>query len=185
MGDVLVLQRRVAVLPWRDTVDDAGQAGAGMSFNVAAVDLLFDRISSHAAGLGLFDYAVATHEPKNAPGNGVWCAVWIDTVNPMPRLSGLAATAGRVTFRMRIGANALAEPQDSIDPNVLKAVTTMMAEYSGHFTLDGVALAIDLLGMYGIALNAAAAFVTITQRIYRVMEIQVPCLIDNMWTQAP
>lgn len=155
-----------------------------MSFNAAAVQQLFDRISSHAAGLGLFDYPVATHEPKNAPGNGAWCAIWLDTVAPMPRLSGLNESAGRIVFRVRIGASALTEPQDSIDPAVLTAVTSLMSEYSGHFTLDGVAIAIDLLGMYGVALNAAAAFVTIQQRIYRVMEIQVPVLYDPMWLQA-
>jgi hypothetical protein len=155
-----------------------------MSFDSKAVLTLFDRVASHAAGLGLFDSPVLTNEPKNPPGNGVWCAIFTDAIDPLPRLSGLNESAGRVTFRVRVGSNALAEPQDSIDPNVMIAATTLMGEYSGHFTLDGNVIAVDLLGMFGRSLAARGAFITIQQRVYRVLEVILPILIDPMFTQG-
>lgn len=156
-----------------------------MGFDAKAVTSLFDRVASHAASLGLFDYPIVTHEPKNAPGQGVWCAIFTDAIDPVARFSGLNAAAGRVTFRVRVGANALAEPQDSIDPNVMTAVTTLMTEYAGHFTLDGSVAFIDILGAYGRSLAARGAFVTIQQRVYRVLEVILPVIIDAMWTESP
>lgn len=155
-----------------------------MTFDGPAVIKLFDRVASHAASLGLFDNQVATHEPKNPPGNGVWCALWTDGIAPIPRISGLNETGGRVTFRVRIGANFIQEPQDSIDPHIMVACTTLMEEYSSHFTLDQTVMAVDLLGAYGQPLTARGSFVTMQQRVYRVLEIILPVIIDNMWVQS-
>lgn len=156
-----------------------------MSFDFTAVDRIFDRVASHAASLSLFDTPVVTHEPKNPPGQGVWCALWTDAITPIPRFSGLNDVGLKVQFRIRIGASFLSEPQDSIDPNVMKACTVLMSEYAGHFTLDGAVTAVDLLGMYGQGLVAKGAFITIQQRVYRVLEIILPLIIEGAWTEAP
>jgi hypothetical protein len=102
----------------------------------------------------------------------------------VPRFSGLDASSGRVAFRVRIGTSMLQEPQDSIDPNLLTAATFLMTEYSGHFTLDGKIAFVDLLGAYGVTLMLRAAYITLQQRVQRVMEIVLPCIVDSMWTQS-
>ena len=76
-----------------------------MTFDAAAVLGLFDQVTSHAASLGLFD-TVTSHEPKNAPGNGLWCAIWVQGIGPVPS-SGLASVSGRVELRVRIGSSML------------------------------------------------------------------------------
>lgn len=154
-----------------------------MTFDAAAVLGLFDQVSSHAASLGLFDSQVATHEPKNAPGNGLWCAIWVQAIDPITT-SGLASVSGRVELRVRIGASMLQEPQDSIDPNILAAVTVLLGEYAGHLTLGGTVRAIDLIGMHGTPMSAVGGYVTIGNEMSRVMEITLPVLVNDMWTEV-
>ena len=154
-----------------------------MAFDAAAVLDLFDKVQSHAAKLGLFDHPVGRHEPKSAPGHGLWCAVWVQAVAPV-RSSGLVATSGRVEFRIRIGSSMIQEPQDDIDPAVLTACTTLLNDYSGDFTLGGTVRDVDLLGAEGTPLSAVAGYVTIGQHMYRVMEITLPVIINAVWLQG-
>ena len=154
-----------------------------MTFDGAAVLDLFDKVTSHAASLGLFDSQVGTHEPKNAPGNGLWCAIWVQDIGPVMS-SGLSATSGRVILQIRIGSNMLAEPQDSIDPNILSAVTVLLGEYVGHFSLGGTVRAIDLRGMEGTPMSARAGYLPIDNRLFRVMDIILPVIVNDMWTEA-
>jgi hypothetical protein len=153
-----------------------------MAFDTAAVLDLFDKVSSHASRLGLFE-SVNTHEPKNAPGNGLWCSIWVQDISPVPS-SGLASVSGRVELRVRIGSSMVAEPQDSIDPAILSAVTVLIGEYTGNFTLGATVRAIDLIGMEGTPLKAQAGYVQIGQAVYRVMEITLPALVNDMWTEV-
>lgn len=152
-----------------------------MAFDAAAVLDLFDKVTSHAASLGLFD-TVTSHEPKNPPGNGLWCAIWTQSVGPV-RSSGLASVSGRVELRVRIGSSMLAEPQDGIDPNILTAVSVLLGDYAGHFSLGATVRSIDLLGAEGTPLSAQAGYVTIGNAMFRVMEITLPLIVNDMWTE--
>jgi hypothetical protein len=153
-----------------------------MSFDAAAVQDLFDKVQSHAMTLGLFD-TVNTHEPKSAPGNGLWCAIWVQEISGMGSISGLNATSGRVILNVRVGKSFITSPEDGIDPDILTAVSTLMGDYSGAFTLGGSVRNIDLLGQAGQSLSAQAGYLTIDQKLYRVMEIVLPVLINELWTQ--
>lgn len=154
-----------------------------MSFNDAAVRSLYSQVVSHCATLGLFD-RVAAHEPKNAPGNGLNASVWVQEIIPVPRASGLAATSGKVTLNIRIQSNMLKEPQDDIDREILTAATTLLAEYSGNFTLGGTVRDVDLLGMYGAPLGAQAGYLNQDNRMYRVMTVTLPIVINDLWSQS-
>lgn len=148
------------------------------------VDAITDAVVSHAAASGHFE-RVNQHEPKNAPGNGLTCAVWVQGIAPIPQGSGLDTTSGRLLFNVRIYSNMLQEPQDGIDPNVLKAVDELMRLYSGDFTLDGLIKNVDLLGMYGMAMTAQAGYLTIGDTMYRVMTINLPLIVNDLWGQTP
>ncbi len=153
-----------------------------MAFDAAAVVALRDQVVSHAMTLGLFD-KVAEHEPKNAPGNGLFCAIWVDTIEPLPDASGLAATSGRVAFHIRIMTNMLQEPEGLIDGDILIAATTLIGEYSGHFTLGGTVRDVDLLGAHGDPLKGQAGYLDIDRKLYRVMVVTLPIIINDLWVQ--
>lgn len=148
------------------------------------VDAILDAVVSHAAASGHFE-RVNSHEPKNAPGNGLTCAVWVQSVVPIPQASGLNSVTGRVLFNIRIYSNMLQEPEDGIDPEVIKALDTLFAAYCNDFALDGLVRNIDIMGAHGIQLTAQAGYETIGQTTYRIMTIQLPLVVNDLWSEAP
>lgn len=148
-------------------------------------DALTDAVVSHAMATGWFE-RVNAHEPKNTPGYGLTAACWVQSVVPLPQASGLAVTSGRVLFNVRLYSSMVQEPQDFIDPNLLKAADALIGAYSSDFQLDGLVRNVDLLGEFGIPLTAQAGYVQIGQgngSMFRVMTLEVPLVISDLWSQ--
>jgi hypothetical protein len=153
---------------------------------MSGVTDILNAISSHAAATGLFD-SVNTHEPKSPPGNGLTCAVWVQTLKPARGKSGLAATTGYLEFRVRLYTNMLQQPEDAIDPNMLQAAITLMAAYSGDFQLSDSVKNVDLLGSDGPGLSLVAGYVSLGsqgKQLQRVMDIVMPVIINDLWSQV-
>lgn len=159
-----------------------------LAFNQAAVMGFYSAVVDTAKQLqpGVFA-RVNGHEPRSAPGAQSSCSFWISNIRPFPRrsplnkVSGLVVVSGRI-YRASTGANE--QELDAIDPELTTAACTLMAAYSGGFTLGGQVAAVDLLGQSGTALEAQAAYVPMENKQYRVMELTIPSLIDDMWTEA-
>lgn len=145
--------------------------------------LILDRVISHALSLGLFEQ-VNGFEPKAAPGNGLTCAVWVDRIEPAAIVSGLAASSARLVLSLRIYTNMIGEPIDLIDPNIADAVDKLMTAYSGDFTLDGAIRNVDLLGEIGDGLSAEAGYLEQDRKMFRVMTINLPMIINDAWEQV-
>lgn len=154
-----------------------------MSFDQTAVNALFDAVLSKLLTLGIFQ-TVNQHEPKSAPGLGTRASMWVDSMRPIPGASGLNATSGVVTFNVRVYSNFLQMPLDGIDPDILTATSTVLNAFSAGFTLGGTVRAIDLLGMYGAAMEARAGYVTQDGKVYRLMDVTLPMIINDLWTQV-
>lgn len=145
---------------------------------------VYDGLLSHAAASGYFD-RVNQHEPKAALGYGLSAALWQQYMGPVPFGSGLRSTTGKLTFNLRIYGNMIQEPQDEIDPNLTNAANALFIAYSSDFTLDGLIRNIDLLGATGQPLESNAGYVTLGTKMFRVMTLNIPCIINDMWDQAP
>jgi hypothetical protein len=143
---------------------------------------LTNAMASHAATLGLFD-VVNLHEPKNAPGNQLTCAIWVQDM--VPASSGLASTSFRVTFNVRIYSSMLQEPQDAIDPTMLAAVDLLLSDYIGSFTLGGLLREVDVRGIDGNPLRVDAGYLVQDGKAYRVLTISVPCVINDLYAEVP
>lgn len=139
---------------------------------------------SHIAASGYFD-RVAGHEPKNAPGRGLSAAVWVDRIEPVPAGSGLSRTCALLMLNIRVYTNMLADPPDAIDPSLVAAVDGLMTAYSGDFTLGGLVRNVDLLGATGTALSAQAGYLEQDGKLFRVMTITLPLVVDDAWEQVP
>jgi hypothetical protein len=59
-----------------------------------------------------------------------------------------------------------------------------MAAYSGDFTLGDVVQEVDLLGEVGVPLRAQAGYITINQTMYRCMDITLPLIVNDLWSQS-
>lgn len=144
---------------------------------------ILDGIVSNILQLGVFD-RVNTHEPKTAPGTGLTVAVWADTIRPYVQGSGLNTTSAAILYNVRIYQSMLKEPQDLIDTVLIEAVDTLFAQYSGDFSLGDSAREIDLLGESGSPLSAQAGYINIDGKIYRIVTIVLPIIINDVWSQS-
>lgn len=141
-------------------------------------------IESHAAASGWFE-KVNGHEPKSAPATvGLSCAVWLDSIGPV-RTSGLTITSGLMVFNIRLYTSMLSDPPDAIDPNMAAAVDALFTAYSGDFELGGLVRDVDLFGANGTPMSARAGYLNQDGKLYRVMTITLPCVVNDLWTQAP
>lgn len=154
-----------------------------MSLTPTLIDEIFAAVHSHVSASGHFE-RVNDHEPKNAPGGKLTAAVWIQDIGPAPAGSGLAATTARIEFNVRVYQNMTSEPQDAIDPAVLKATSALIAAYSADFTLDGKIRGVDLLGQAGIPLRARAGYLNQDGQMMRVMTLTVPLIVNDAWAQT-
>jgi hypothetical protein len=93
-----------------------------------------ENLISHAKTTGLFD-KVAGHEMKNGPGQGVHCEIFTDTIDPAR--SGLAATSIRLGIKVRVRTDMLGDPQDGIDPRIVRAAGEFMASVTADFEVEG------------------------------------------------
>ncbi len=148
------------------------------------IEALLDALVSHAATTGHFE-SVNEHEPKNSPGNGITAAVWVQGYRPLAGASGLQATTGLVTFTLRLYQPFLSEPGDVIDINMVRAFDDLMSLYHNDFTLDGLIRNLDLLGQFGNGLSFDAGYLTIDNKNHRIIDIHIPAVVNDLWTQAP
>ncbi len=152
---------------------------------MSALDIrgIFDAVATHIGRTGWFD-RISGHEPKNAPGTGMTAAVWLARLAPDRERSGLDATNARITLTVRLYSPMLAEPQDDIDLDLALATHAVMERISGDLTLGGLVHAVDLLGMAAAdQLGGEAGYLNQDGKLYRVMVITVPCLVNNLFDQ--
>lgn len=144
---------------------------------------VYDKVQSHAMRLGVFDQ-FALHEPKSAPPQGITWAMWLQSVAPAARASGVCATTLRLEFMIRFYRNMMSEPQDAIDASILMAFDALGAAYTGDATLEDEVMTVDLLGMYGAPFAGRAGYLNQDGRLYRVFDVTLPIILDDAWTQA-
>jgi hypothetical protein len=144
---------------------------------------LLNAVQDHALTSGWFD-AVNGEEPKSPPNtSGLTAAVWVQRISPATGGSGLDSTTIRLELMLRMYAGVNQEPGDMIDPNMLAALDDLLGSYSGDFTLDGEVRQIDLLGQFGDPLQARAGYMLQSGTEYRVMDITLPLIVNDLWDQ--
>jgi hypothetical protein len=137
--------------------------------------------------LGLFRNTLG-HEPKNAPGRGLTCSVFLHEI--APTTSGLASTSLKVTFNVRLQMPMLDDPEDDIDPTLGSAAVSVMAGYAGGFSLTDVdtvgidVRSVDIRGMAGTPMVAPFGYLDHDGKKYRAVLITVPLIINHVLTES-
>lgn len=160
------------------------------NFNEAVIVDVLAAVESYCLQTGRFD-SVNKHEPTNAPGRDLTCAIWVDGIKPIKR-SGLSATSGSLSLRIRIYMPFRSEPYDVIDSHVLAAVSELMGAFIGDFQFSATASVndsircVDIRGGEGSGemLDARAGYLEMDRKIYRIMTIRLPIIVNDMWTEA-
>lgn len=142
---------------------------------------IVNALVSYSKTLGVFE-KVNGHEPKNAPSKGVSTAIWVQRIEPAK--SGLASTSCRFVVNQRLYINMLKDPQDAIDEELMDVVDLLFVKYSENFKLqlDNVR-SIDLLGSAGQGLSAEAGYMSQDGKMFRVMTLTIPVIVNDAWEQ--
>lgn len=141
------------------------------------------RIESMISATGLFS-SVNLSEPKNAPGKGLVCAVFLDEIGPVPQESGQNVTTGRAVFKARIFLPMISKPEGMIDQNIGHAAGRIIEVLSGDIDLQANVKYVDLLGATGTPLSAKGGYLTIDTTMFRIMDVTIPLVINDIWAQG-
>lgn len=153
-----------------------------MSFDAQA---LTDALTSIVAESGSIT-VVTTHEPLSAPPAGLAAALWMQSIGPARKISGLPETAARVEYTLRLYLPLVTGALDAVDPTMANAAATLIGSISAGFTLGGEVFEADLLGGHGAPLGAKAGYVeNPAGQTFRVIDITIPLIVDNVWSQSP
>lgn len=146
------------------------------------IDDILNVIVTHAQNSGWFAY-VNTHESKQSGTNGLTAGVWVERIDPI-KSSGLNSASVRLELEMRIYNSTMAEPYDNIDSNLTKAVDALFTAYIGDFEVGGEARHIDIFGAYGQGLGVRVGFMNMDGREFRVFQIRIPVILNDIWSES-
>lgn len=145
--------------------------------------VILDKVISAAMTLGKFD-SVNAHEPKSAPARtGVSCSMWLNDLRPV-QSSGLASTSCRLEFVARIYTSMLQEPADTIDLIMIDAADALLTSYIGGVQLGGLIRNVDVFGADGEGLRCLPGYLTQDSKAYRVVDIYIPLIVNDVWTEG-
>jgi len=147
----------------------------------SAVETTLTKLSSMLKGMGMFA-SVAQVEPKGAPGSGLTCAVFLNTIFPAAAASGLNAATGYYVYTIRIYTNMLQEPVEKIDTILAHAVDKVFTALMGDCDLGANVRNIDVFGELGTQLKAVAGYVDVDKVMYRSVDITLPLILNDVWT---
>jgi hypothetical protein len=149
-----------------------------MSLGIATI---LTRVADHGRAAGTFE-RVLIGEPKSPPGQGRTMAVWAGPVGPAS--SGLSSTSLVMRFAVRVYVPMLKQPQEDIELSAVAAADVLMAAYNGDFSLGGAVRNVDIFGEYGTALTVDPGYVTLDSTMFRVMDINLPLVINDVYEQV-
>lgn len=155
-----------------------------MALDATGIAGLFAQVEARAQTLGDIEQVIG-HEPRSAPVSLPALAVWFNGLGPARGFSGLDATSVRCEFRGRVYLNGQAKDEDKNEQKLLYLAALVMGAFSGAFTLGGEAVAVDLLGAWGNPLDAQPGWLAHDSKEFRVAEITVPVILDDVWRQVP
>lgn len=146
---------------------------------------IFDTLAGLAQASGVFN-SVLTHEPKSAPQlqDQVTLALWASPMRPIDS-SGLASVSMRWDISGRIFYSAFQEPVDEIDSRLMSAAGTYLAALCANFTLGGLVRNVDIFGQEGDRLEAVPGYLEQDKKIFRVVDLRIPLLLNDEYPEVP
>ncbi len=144
---------------------------------------IYDAVVGHHRATGRYEHVVG-HEPKSAPDDALTGAIWVRRIRPIALASGLDASSAILTLMSRTYHNMLVDPMDEIDPAIALTVVDVMTRLHGDLTLGGLARNIDVLGQFGEAFAAQDGYIGQDGRIYRVMDLTIPVVVNDVFPQV-
>lgn len=146
---------------------------------------IIDALISHALTTGYFASVNEVDFGSTPPNAELNAVIYSRRTRAVPGGSGLSATSVSIDFTVRLAQSLEVDPLGSIDPGMIAAADALMNAYSGDFTLGGLIAYVDLLGQHGESLGSDSGFIKLgEEQTFRIIDITIPCIINDVWTQS-
>lgn len=126
---------------------------------------------------------VVLYDPMSQVPPGT-ISISIRSVRAFNQISALNKTGVCIVFSIVLYIDSKAEPKDGQELELMGVFDLLMQSFNEKFTLEGAVHSIDIFGRAGTPLGADFGRVEIDKVIYRVMDITLPLLVTNVWTQG-
>jgi hypothetical protein len=143
---------------------------------------IIDNVASHAMSTGYIDTLVG-YLSKQSPTNGITAAIYVESITPI-KSSGLSNTSIRLELEMQIYSSTYQEPYDTIDSGLVLATDAVFTNFIGDFDLGGESRHIDIFGAHGRGLYVRSGYFNLDGKEFRVFQIMIPIIVDDVWAQA-
>jgi hypothetical protein len=149
---------------------------------------IFAALVTHAQELGIFE-TVYQGEPKSAPTNGLTLALYVGGATDqgfslVSQRSGLATVSKRIVLTARIHFPMLHEPISDIETTVLSATEQYVDSLLSDFMLGHTVDFLDMFGAYGTGVAGLPGYITIDSKLFRVMSITLPVILESEATES-
>ncbi len=67
---------------------------------------------------------------------------------------------------------------------MLNVVDKLIAAFVADFSLGGKSRNIDIFGAHGFPLSARAGYIDIDNKKFRIMDITVPVIVNDVWSEG-
>lgn len=129
---------------------------------------------------GLF-VKVSKYEPRGQPGSKVTLSLISGPMAPI-KSSGLNNASLRWQIDGRVYMPMNYEPAEDLDVILTAAAAKYLEALCGEFTLGGLIRCIDVFGSDGPGLSATPGYIQQGEKLYRVITLEIPLLINQQWT---
>lgn len=123
-------------------------------------------------------------EPKQPPQEALSAAVFMNRVTTVLVFAN-GGTREVHVVTMRMYRDMLAEPQADIELGLAKAVSSVSSDLLGDFELGAKIMAVDVAGMHGTPYGATWGYLDLSGKMYRIVDILMPFIVDDSATVAP
>jgi len=147
-----------------------------MAFDITAT---LNAIGSFLEAGGYFTAGVVRGEPK-LPFSGRATAYWMNGFSVYE--ATLAAPREIHRVAVRFYTPFLEDPTGKIETDLASAASKLLEDLSGDLDLGATITNVDIAGSVGEPLNGIWGHVTLGDTVYRVVDIDIPLLVDDTAT---
>lgn len=142
-------------------------------------EAIFLALETHALSLGVFG-AVNRHEPQSAPalGSSMLLALVAGQLEPV-----LSSGLNSISYRWQIDGRVFrtdADPNETVEPELMSAVTALFTSLAAGFTLGGLIRYVDFYGSDGEKLSARPGYIQQDDTTYRTVDLSIPLIINDV-----
>lgn len=108
----------------------------------------------------------------------IWFVSWFPTLT-------LATSVEGFVLNVRLHIDAFAQPLGDHELALVDTCNEFTTDLQQDYTLGGTVREIDISGQFSPGMTAEAGRITLSTQMYRIIDITVPVVVNDVATQAP